>query len=188
MYKRIIFESPDNCGKDTQIRLLSTRFAKQMTPYHVLHYSAIPGITPEESKAYSMCLYRDMFRLILHETAEVDRTLILNRSHIGENVYAPMYRNTDGEWIFLIEKHFKMAYPYKWDDLYLITFVDDPENLIKRDDGLSFSVDLDKKASEIGRFITTTKQSNIVNKIIINIRNKDQHRVHEEVLNFLNME
>jgi thymidylate kinase len=188
MNKRIIFEAPDNCGKDTQIKLLSTVYAKMMIPYHVLHYSSIPKITPAESKEFSKILYEDMFRLILNTSILIDRTIILNRSHIGENVYAPMYRNTPGDWIFDIEIYFNVAFPTDWKNINLITFIDSAENLIKREDGKSFSIDIDKKNEEIKRFIRTTERSFIRNKIIIDIDGKNKDQVHQEVINFLDLE
>jgi len=188
MNKRIIFEGLDNCGKDTQIKMLSTYYAKKMIPYHVMHYSAIPKITPKESKQFSKILYDDMFRLILNTDILIDRTIILNRSHIGENVYAPMYRNTPGDWIFDIEIFFNVTCPTEWQNIYLITFIDSAENLIKREDGKSFSIDIDKKNEEIKRFIRSTERSFIKNKIIIDIDGRNEDQVHQEVINFLDLE
>ena len=59
-----------------------------------------------------------------------------------------------GEYVLDIEKNFS-TYAAIWDNLYLITLVDEPQNLIDRDDGLSFSIDLDKKTTEIDNFIIT---------------------------------
>ena len=70
---------------------------------------------------------------------------------------------------------------------YLIVLIDDPENLIKREDGNSFSTDLEKKQLEVDRFVDFFKKSRIGNKIIINIKDKDANQVFEEIKDFLNI-
>lgn len=136
-----------------------------------------------------MKLYNDMFEMCFAYTSSSldDRVLILNRSHIGENVYAPMYRHTSGEWIFNIEKMWKRLYQESWKTLNLITFIDKPENLIDREDGLSFSTDIEKKKEEIQRFISTTNQSNIENKYLIDICDKDIKQTYTLVKKHLNL-
>lgn len=187
MNKRIIFEGLDNVGKGTQIKRLATFYAKKMITFHVLHYSAISNISPKESKQFSKKLYKDMFFMILNDKIP-DGIITLDRSHIGENIYAPMYRNTSGDWIFDIELWFKLAFPVKWNNIYLITLLDSVDSLIKREDGESFSIDKDKKLEEIDRFVSSTYKSHINNKIIIDTDNKSKEEVHQEIIKFLNLE
>ena len=177
----ICIDGPDNTGKDTQIALLQPFLIDK--PLHILHYSNIKGIKGKsKQKKYSKKMYRDMFSF-----AEVfpDSHFIFNRSHIGENVYAPMYRGYSGSYIFKIEKEFVNA--DFWKDVHLITFYDEPDNIIKRDDGKSFSIEVDKKYEEIDRFIKTTERSRIPHKIIININNKSIEDVHKEIIKFLEL-
>jgi len=164
--------------------MLMTYFAKKYIPYHVLHYSAIQNITREQSKEFSEILYEELINMLVTKSTN----FILDRSWIGENVYAPMYRNTPGDWVFNIETRFKSLYPSTWKNLYLITFIDSVDNLISREDGESFSIDVNKKNEEIERFVQSTFQSNINNKIIINIEGKDENIIHNKVINFLNLE
>lgn len=176
----LIFEGPDNVGKGTQITKIQPLLIDK--PIHVLHYSAIKGFeTNEEVKAYSDSLYRSMFSLL--ENNYKHNHFILDRSHIGEVVYSPMYRNYDGSYVYNLEQwHTGTDF---WKEVFLITFIDNAENLIKRDDGLSFTIELDKKRKEIDAFVDATMRSNIINKKIINIAGKDVDMVHEEVKHFI---
>jgi len=178
----IIFEGPDNVGKGTQIQKILPYLHDR--PTHQLHYSAVTGFnTPEETKEYSEKTYFSMFKLLHHYYEEFN--FVLDRSHIGEMVYAPLYRNYDGDYVLEIEKVW-MGYDF-WKQIYLITFVDDPENLIKRDDGLSFTIEPDKKKDEINRFMEAFKKSNIKYKHTINVFNKSIDQVHEEVRKYLDV-
>jgi len=114
-----------------------------------------------------------------------ERYFIYDRSHLGESVYSPIYRNYSGDYVFDIEKESKDFGCKTINSCALIVFVDEPENLIKRDDGLSFSVDLDKKQDEINRFIEAFNKSNIKKKILINIKDRSIEEVHEIIVKFL---
>lgn len=179
----IIFEAPDNCGKDTQIRLMLAHFARKRMPFHVLHYSA-PRVEPEVSRDYfENHLYESMFRFVLK--SREDCVFALNRAHISETVYAPMYRQTSGDFVFDMEVFWKTCKPKAWDEMCLVTFVDKPANLISREDGLSFSTDLDKKMEEVYKFVEGTNASAINHKIVISIDGKGPEAVHSEVMDFL---
>lgn len=176
----LFVEGLDRCGKSTQITKIQPLLIDK--PLHVLHYSAIKGFSStEEVREYSERLYRSMFDIL--ENSYKTNHFILDRSHIGEVVYSPMYRNYDGSYVYGLEK-WHMSSPI-WKEIYLITFIDDAENVIKRDDGLSFTVELEKKRQEIQAFIDATLKSNIINKKIINIAGKDIETVFAEVRTFL---
>ncbi len=103
MQKFVIFEGLDRCGKDTQIGLLQKRYYPEV--WHTFHYSKIPFEEIHQHKDYSEALYNDMFEMMLHNKGS-QRNLIFNRSHLGESVYAPLYRKYDGDYIFDIEKNY----------------------------------------------------------------------------------
>jgi hypothetical protein len=178
----VCVEGIDNVGKDTQIKLIQPLFTDK--PLHILHYSNYKGFeSPEQTEQYSYSVYKSMFNLLYnnYETTH----FILNRSHIGEYVYAPMYRNYNGDYIFNMELYHKRNHKLFWNQIKLITFIDEVENLIKRDDGLSHTVDPVKKQKEIDEFVDATEKSNILHKKIININGKDILTVFEEVKGFL---
>lgn len=158
--KFIIFEGPDNVGKDTQIKLILKSLIN--FPTHIIHYTNIKDLTNKEIYDYNHKLYNDMFSICEKSN---NRNLIFNRSHLGEYVYGYLYRKYDTEYIFEIEKSFSKK--DFWKKLYLIVLIDTEENLIKRDDGLSHSIDLDKKKCEITRFNELYQKTYIQNKILI---------------------
>lgn len=183
MVKFIIYEGVDNSGKDTQIKLLLSKLIEK--PTQVLHYSAIPGLTKQECKKYSKKLYNDLFKFMKYSYSGEKRNIICNRAHLGEFVYAPLYRKYKGDYIFKIEERYA-KYDF-WNSVYLITFIDTPENLIKRDDGNSFSTDIKMKQKEIDLFREATNSSLIKNKLLINIDGKSIEQVNQEILAFLGL-
>lgn len=181
MQKFVIIEGPDRVGKDTQSKLLQLKMIKERLPIHMLHYSGVKGLSKEKAKEYSKLMYDDMFSII-YEAFKSQRSLILNRSHIGESVYSPMYRDYDGDYVFDLEKENNGS--DFWVHIFLVVLIDKPENLIKRDDGDSYSIDLEKKQEEINRFIGAVRKSTIKFKKLININNMSIDDVHREICRF----
>jgi thymidylate kinase len=177
----IICEGLDRVGKDTQIKLLQTKLIDK--PCHIFHYSAIKNIDNKVCKKYSKKLYDDGFKIIgkLYK----NRHLIFNRFLLGEIVYSPLYRNYKGDYIYKLEQKYKTKDFFK--EIYLITFIDTVDNLIQREDGLSHSLDVNHKQDEINKFIEAYNNSNIINKLLININTKSIDIVHKEICNFLNL-
>jgi len=176
----LLFEGPDNVGKSTQIKLLLKYFVDK--PTFVIHFSGIPGLSPEASRQYSEKMYLDMFYL-MGESHRNGRNLIFDRSHIGESVYAPIFRNYSGDFIFDIENIFQSTDVFKHIKLFI--FIDDPNALINREDGNSFSVDLNIKQQEIDLFKTAYDKSCIPTKYLINIHDKSIEEVHTIITDLL---
>lgn len=183
MIKRIIcLEGPDRVGKSTQLKLLLKYLLDE--PTYVIHFSGISGITSEQSRQYSYKMYIDTFNMlnILNEDS-LYRNIIFDRCWIGEYVYSPLYRNYSGEYIFDIEKKFE--HTGILEKITLFTLVDEPESLIKREDGHSFSIELENKKREIELFKEAHKKSIIKRKFFMNIhdlRIEDVHRLIKEIL------
>jgi thymidylate kinase len=172
-----IFEGPDNSSKGTQISNLKKYLEEKGELVHVLHYSNIKGENIEKrSKTY----YEQMFQ-ICNEANRKGINLILDRAHIGETVYSPIYRNYDGNFVFVIEKKYVTNNP----NYNLLVFIASPETLITRDDGLSFTIQLDKKTDEINKFKEALIKSHIEKKNLIDITNKSIEEVWQEVKNDL---
>ena len=175
----IVCEGPDNVGKGTQISNIKKYLEEKDKLVHVLHYSSIKGNNIEErSKQY----YKEMFDLIKFATYN-NKNLIFDRAHGGETVYSPIYRNYSGEYVYEIETNFGNKV---LQNCILFVFIDNPENLIKREDGLSFSVEFEKKQNEINRFSSFFEKSNIKNKCLINIDQKSPEQVFEIIKETLN--
>jgi hypothetical protein len=178
----IIVEGPDNVGKSTLIQNLKNYYNDM--PFHTMHYSNVRQESPEAVISYSKHLYTQMFDIMVNQMKYGYSGIIFDRSHLGEMVYGPIYRGYDGEYVLDIEKKY-MNILDVWNNLLLITLVDNPENLIARDDGLSFSTDISTKHVEIANFMNAAGASNIKHKLLINIQNHDEKRVLAAVAGYI---
>lgn len=178
----IIIEGPDNVGKTTLIQNLKNHF-NQYT-FQTLHFSAVKHSSIEEGIAYSTKQYTEMFELMQHFIKYDKSGIICDRSHLGEMVYGPIYRNYTGEYVLDIEKKYHHIHDL-WNNIVLITLYDEPENLIAREDGLSFSADIDKKTTEINNFKHAHDMSTIKNKLLLNIAHHDEQAAKFAVINYI---
>lgn len=174
----IIVEGPDNSSKSTQIKKIKDYFS-EVYAFHTLHYSNVKSKNP---KMYSKVLYNDLFDMFEFGYKNCIH-FICDRAHLGEMVYGPIYRKYNGEFVLQIEEKYKEK--KFWDDVYLIMLIDTPENLISREDGLSFSVDPDTKQKEVDAFKEAFNNSHIKNKLLINIDGKDENLVFDYISKFL---
>jgi len=171
----IIFEGLDNVGKTTQIMNIIEHFNKNV--FHIIHCVGLKNQKPEEAIKYHKREYKSLFSLM----KDTKRNFIFDRMHLGEMVYGKIYRNYEAGYIFDIENSYINLIP----KLYLIVLVDEPEGALKREDGLSFSKVKKTKQYEKERFELAFKKSKIKNKILINIKDKDEKKVFKEILKFL---
>lgn len=183
----LLMEGLDNCGKSTQIQKLQTLLSKKDKPAHVLKYSDIKNIPNNIAENVNTKYYDEMFYLFSF-FIDKDIDLICDRAHLGEMVYSPIYRNYDGSFIYDIEKYWKHYYKKfsAWNKIYLITIIDDAENVIKREDNKSLSgKNIELKNEEIERFKLAHELSLINNKLLLNISGKNIEQCHNEIIEFL---
>ena len=152
--KIYICDGMDRCGKDSVIKLLR----KQITNTRLvsMHCDAPPVCDDVDlwSRQHYAALLTECRRL-WNDGFDV----ILNRSHIGEFVYGNLYRKSDPEWVFDLHKHVLLSH---WQqDFYFdnvapriktLIVVDNGENIIKRDDGLSLATSVDSFNKEYRRW------------------------------------
>lgn len=172
---KIIFEGLDNTGKGTQIKNIRKAFKDK--GFIISHSNFIKGFSNTEYKQMAEKEYSNMFKIL-----NTDVDIICDRLHGGEMVYGQIYRNYNGDYVLDLELDY---YLDEIDDLFLFVFIDNPQNLISRDDGLSFSTNLDDKKEEIALFERFYSRSIIKNKKLININNKSINKVKEEILSFI---
>ena len=155
----IIFEGPDNVGKGTQITNVFKYLANKTRRQPIWMHSANFGIKDEvQAYNYSMDWYEEMFEISANLWYS-GKTVLHDRLHGGEWVYGFMYRGYQARYIYDIEKRFAESHPQVFQDTYLIVFHDFPQNLLDREDGLSFTAGLPfrerdrMKKQEIARFV-----------------------------------
>jgi thymidylate kinase len=173
--KQFLIEGVDRMGKSTLIQGLLDKLG-----YHlVVHYDKPKKLQVylEEDEqlalyCYQHALYTDMFDLIA-----ADHHLIFDRAHLGEMVYAPMYRKYSGEYVLDMEReHAKNTTNAR---LVLLTTSD--FSFIK-DDGQSF--DFSKKEAEQEKFVAAFARSQIKDKVFVDVSNKrGGYKSPAEILN-----
>jgi thymidylate kinase len=176
----IIVEGTDRTGKDSLIKGLAEHFHGSDASLMIKHWGFPLGNTNEEKTAYQKEMFRKEFERydILKKGNHIN--VIWNRSHIGELVYGPMYRNSvSSDWIFSLEKEFKFD---SSEEVFLIYLYGDPNFLIKNDDGQSFTNEVVKKTEELQRFEEAVAKSNIQNKLILKVNHGDQYVNKNELL------
>ena len=139
-----IIEGLDRLGKSTLIKNLNLPF---------IHLTK-PDCKPEDYKEYQYNLYMSVFK---HLTTD---NVVYDRCHLSEYVYAPLYRNYSGDYVFEIENYFDLSSI----QLILLTENFKISNHFQ-DDGLSF--DITKRQEEQELFIDAFSKSQIPNKKII---------------------
>lgn len=175
--KLLVIEGPDRCGKNTLIKNLTS----QAENFVVRHFGSVKGETDMEKRNFQFQFFKKEFELASlrsrFEMSDKERyprdIWIWNRAHLGEFVYGKMYRDTNPEeWVMKMESMFAMDID---PSVHLLLLTADPEFLCKRDDGLSFTAEVDKKAKEIESFKHAFNLSKIMNKKILNVSNGENY-------------
>lgn len=148
--------------KDTLIQELRQILSPET---QVLKFSN-PPMNLHDPELYQRRHFKDMFNLLALSLANSDRNLILNRAHLGEYVYSPIYRGYKAEWIFDLEREY-LSNPYHSRSTVLILLYDSSnEQLNLREDGHSLSLsEGGKLTAEREKFIEAFSQSLFLRKI-----------------------
>ena len=171
----ILIEGQDRTGKDTLIKYLT----QQLFEYSPIVIHCIgPSKKCKEPLKQSKEFYKNLLLLISNN----NNNFILNRSHLGEIVYGPLYRNYDGYYVLDLEKKYLLNTDK---NVILISLIDSSYKNIKREDGDSLSNNTEDINNEIKQFKNMYELSNIKNKLFIDINNKIIEDVRYEVINFL---
>lgn len=169
---KFLVEGLDALGKDTLINGIQHKLG-----YHqVLHYSKPEvleyysnqledeGLGPMQAKMVAFGEYqRDTFRTMFSILSTPHAPIICNRAHLGECVYAPLYRTYSGDYVFEFEKKYGADQNHQ---LRLVLLTEDFE-VSKHfvDDGESF--DITKREKEQELFLAAFEKSKIPNKRIV---------------------
>jgi len=169
-----IIEGVDRLGKSTLIQNLQELDG----PYMVQHFSKplisskiknnllelgqkIPEIDHYPSdqamlKGYQIEAFINGFKHL----ESTDIPTIYDRFHLGETIYAPLYREYNGDYVYSLEDMVKNT------DVRLVLLVTSDFSFIS-DDGQS--LDVTNRQKEQDMFIAAFHKSNIENKIIIDV-------------------
>lgn len=168
---KYLIEGLDRLGKDTLINgILNARGFHQVIHYSkpaILNcYEPCPtGMTAKEMvssalREYQERSFRTMFSLLRDAKYS---PLICNRAHLGECVYAPLYRSYAGDYVFDLERSFDMGQNHNTRLVLLVEDFKVSKHFV--DDGESF--DITKREQEQEMFIAAFHRSIIPDKRII---------------------
>lgn len=169
---KFIIEGVDRLGKSTLIDGIQNELG-----YHVVIHldkpkslDAYNRFGDSGPRLYQQHVYDNMALILSAPHVDV----ILDRGHLGECVYAPMYRDYSGDYVFQLERNFSL-------DTKLILLTTDNFDFVE-DDGEGF--DFSKIEQEQELFKQAFKKSRIRDKFIVNIHaGNGRRKTREEVLN-----
>lgn len=174
MLQNLIVEGLDRLGKSTLLHTIENKlgcftklhFGKPPSLEHYQTASPITVVTTSntvciqhigEKERYQRDSFKQMFSLL-----EVGSSIMLDRAHLGEAVYANRYRSYDGNYVFEYE-----AASTAISNTLLVLLVNHDHALEQKlvDDGESF--DWTKRAEEQDDFITAFNRSRMHHKMIL---------------------
>lgn len=176
--KIYVIEGQDRCGKSSFIDFLRNRITN---PKLLVMHSSKPPKGIEDVRLWATRHYFSLGSTISKLWAD-GYDIILDRSWIGEYVYAPLYRgmNPEDEWMFDLEANVilhnrdldgwyktKQFPSYDTPSVCLAIFSDIPSNLAIRNDGNNISSKLEDLQLERDRFLSAFNKTNIKNKILV---------------------
>jgi hypothetical protein len=120
---QFLIEGIDGVGKNKLIDRLLDRLG-----YHlVIHYERPSSLAfyagsgrSAAERLFQEASFRTLFQILQHGEVRV----IANRAHLGEVVYAPLYRNYPGDYVFELERQFRVA---DWNHVRPILLTEDFE-------------------------------------------------------------
>jgi len=185
--KHIIIEGGDCLGKDTLIKGIIDHFNDHNIT--IRHFGKPPkGLSPKESLDFQFDVFYKEIMFVEHIREEIDgdewgyypNIVIWNRSHLGEYVYSQMFRGiTKRE----IKKKIQLFEGRNISSkMYLITLSANPLFFLSKEDGDSFSQNLEQKTKELKLFTEAHNLSIIPNKKIVKVDANGQFRDKDKIL------
>lgn len=171
---QFIIEGLDRLGKSSLISNIQNAFGFHFT----IHYSK-----PLELKTYNYSKYQYQYVSFNNgfKLLNTEIPVIFDRFHLGEEVYAPLYRNYPGDYVFELEQNHNAQ---NMINARLILLTTSNFSMLK-DDGQSF--DFNRKEEEQYKFVEAFNKSIMPDKRIIDIHNgiggyKDYQQIFAEAI------
>ena len=155
---KYILEGIDRTGKSSLVAGI-----QNARGYHAtLHFSKPIALNCYGGSLleYQVRSFRTMFSILRDAKYS---NFIFDRGHLGEAVYGPLYRQTDGDYVFELEKAFDMHQNHSTRLILLTEDFSISKHFV--DDGESF--DITKREQEQEMFIAAFERSTISDKRIV---------------------
>jgi thymidylate kinase len=190
--KLLIIEGGDQLGKSSLIKGLCEHFNYDNVT--IRHFGKPPkDLTSQKALSFQIeCfheeidLYKAFRRKSWSKHNYFPNKLIWNRSHLGEYVYGQMFRGVKKEILLHVLENFERHALHCLinNDIYLITLTADPEFFHSKEDGNSFSNNIEDKTKELELFKEIHNFSLIRNKCLIKVDDQfGEFRPKEAILN-----
>ena len=191
--KLIILEGPDRLGKNSLLKNICDHY--NYDNIMIRHFGKPPKeLIQDESIKYQFGVFINESNLIhnfvrnVFRSSYYDNIIIWNRSHLGEYVYSQMFRHVDPIYVKRRLLEYERFYLNCRDSkskfkMYLITLSADPEFILNKEDGQSFSRNLEEKTREMQLFKEVHKFSLIKSKLLIKVDDNGKFRGKEEIFN-----
>lgn len=166
--KNLLVEGIDRVGKSTLINNIMNKLGY----YQVIHFGKPQVLerysnNPDPLMTYQYQLFLNMFQMMSSPGAH----LIFDRAHLGECVYAPIYRKYSGDYVFELEEEYIRNSTSSDQDKLILLVEDFTVSHHFKSDGESF--DDAKRVEEQNLFIEAFFKSKITNKKIICVTGED---------------
>ena len=126
-------------------------------------------LTAPKTALDSYHTYSKFFRVL-----DSDNSVVYDRSHLGEAVYSPLYRNLPGWWVFDMESYIAWR-----PDIKLILLTTDNFNMIPRD---GLNIKENNEEYEQKKFEEAFNKSKIQDKRIVKVNNGNEFRLIEDII------
>lgn len=153
----VIIEGIDRIGKST-----CSKHLKDAHGFSTMHFGRPEGDDSRQRAFYQKATFQRTFEWMRSLDNQPSR-VVMDRGHLGEWVYGPMYRGDSGVDLgYLWESESELMNTY-----LVLLHHQDLDIIRKRDDGLGF--DISKIEEEQKRFVEAFDRSNLRNKTILDV-------------------
>ena len=182
--KILIIEGPDNCGKDTAIHQLMSKFYKTKIIHSQKPKSSDPVDALNEQYDLFLNQYKDAYFDYMMDSEDI---LIFNRAWYGEYVYGQIYRNENSASVIELVNDIEDQFIYSEgldlnDVLYVQLMVDNYDFLCNNDDGLSLSKNNKELIEKECNMFKEIFEHSKFNKTIINVNDGTSFRPKEDIM------
>ena|ERR1700730_1039051 len=169
MPTQFLIEGIDRVGKNTLVDSLLDRLGYHLAihyerPRALIFYAGAGESSPE--RLFQEASFRTLFQVLQHGDVRV----IANRAHLGEVVYAPMYRSYSGDYVFALEQEFHVA---AWHHVRVVLLTEDfrrSRHFV--DDGMSLGAAQSREAEQAA-FVRAFDRSAFADKRIVCVTAQD---------------
>lgn len=172
---KYLIDGVDRLGKSSLVQSLLNKLG-----YHlVIHYDKPKALNCYSAEQEPRRLYQELCNEHMFKLLRSDVPIIFDRTHLGELVYAPMYRGYTGDYVLMLENDYIEEKQYTYQDNTVLILLTTSNFDIVTDDGQSF--DFSKKEVEQQLFLDAFNKSNL-RKIVVDVHDGEGHFKNKDLI------